>query len=577
MATLRRLVWSALYAAYAITPTVADAKGSYLWDPPMNNEANVYPRVIELKHAGSENGKLLATWEHWYTKGPDTSDPDGTPGSFIIRESNDGGNSWSTLTSVNDTQTGPGHPCARFWQPFFFEFPKNLGNYPEGTLLLVGNLVPFNKTFTEFFTWRSGDHGRTWESVGSWQHGGTTTAGIWEPFLYLDSQDRLVAAFSDEREAASHSQMLVHVISEDGGESWGEVVRDVASEAQSDRPGMVTVTRMDNSEYIMSYEICNRPGCPVHVKRSQDGVTWNPTDMGTPIATTDGVYAGSAPYLVWDGSVKQLVLAPHSSWDAITDLKGPRNDRTVFINKNYGTGEWFWATSPWYVNNASKACNSNYSPHLLPRSEGVIRYTAPASEGTTGQCSERTGQAPIGVLPYRSNFSANGEAGWINFNGEWSISGSEYSVAPVGDVEARALTGASAWTDYEISADVMIAGSSGVVGLAARVTAPMYGANAFKGYMAAINSFTGNLTVSRVAHNMAVLKSQAHPGGIQGNKWYHLSLQVQRFQLTATLTSDQGSSKTTYKIIDNSWPQGVTGLLARNGGGSFKNVEIVSI
>lgn len=59
---------------------------------------------------------------------------------------------WSTLTTVYDTQTGPGHPCAKFWQSFLFEFPQKIGDYPEGTLLLVNNLVANDNSFTQFFT-----------------------------------------------------------------------------------------------------------------------------------------------------------------------------------------------------------------------------------------------------------------------------------------------------------------------------------------------------------------------------------------------------------------------------------------
>ncbi|KAH8812604.1 Sialidase, partial [Xylogone sp. PMI_703] len=419
MVKLVNLAYSVICWIGVISPVFADSWGSYLWDPPVDNEANVYARVIELKHAGSMNGKLLATWEHWYTLDSTSMLPNGTEGNFIIRESDDAGNSWNTLTTVRDTQTGPGHPCARFWQPFFFEFPRRLGKYPEGTLLLVGNLVPTNKTFTEFFTWRSMDHGRTWDPVGAWQHGGTTGVGIWEPFLYLDNRGRLVAIFSDERDTENHSQMLVHVVSEDGGDSWGEVVRDVASTAQTDRPGMATVALMDNGDYIMSYEICGRPNCPVHVKTSKDGVTWNAGDVGSSVITDGGIYPGSSPYTIWDPSTKQVVLASHAIWSISTDTQAPEFHRAVFINKNHGKGAWFWSPSPWYVYNGSGLCNSNYSPNLLPLSKGIIRYTAPASEGTSGLCSERTGEAPIGMLPYYANFSANGQSGWINFGGNW--------------------------------------------------------------------------------------------------------------------------------------------------------------
>ena len=145
----------------------------------MDNEANVYARVIELQHAGDQNGKLLATWEHWYNVNSTSGVSNGTAGSFIIRQSDDDGKTWSTLTEVTDPQTGDGHPAAHFWQPFFFEFPHQIGQYPEGTILLVGNLHPADGTYTQFYSWRSTDHGATWTPVGEWQKGAGSPHGIW--------------------------------------------------------------------------------------------------------------------------------------------------------------------------------------------------------------------------------------------------------------------------------------------------------------------------------------------------------------------------------------------------------------
>lgn len=193
MVTFKSLAVGALSLASTFFSSVsADSTGAYLWDPPVDNEANVYARVIELKNAGAQNGRLQATWEHWYTTGPDSAVGNGTAGSFIIRSSDDDGGSWSTLTTVQDTISGGGHPYALFWQPFFFEYPVALGKHPAGTLLLVGNLVPQNKTTTNFYTWRSTDHGATWTMISDtpWQTGGPPGSGIWEPFLYLNAAGR---------------------------------------------------------------------------------------------------------------------------------------------------------------------------------------------------------------------------------------------------------------------------------------------------------------------------------------------------------------------------------------------------
>lgn len=572
---------------FIIPSVIADSEGSYLWDPPVNNEGNSYSRVIQLQHAGDANGRLLATWEHWYTLGPNSETTNGSASNYIIRESKDLGATWTTLSTVYDPQTGPGHPSHLFYQPFLFEFPQQLGKYPEGTLLLVGNL--HNSTSTEFFSWRSSDHGQTWDPVGGWQYGGTTNAsGIWEPFLFLDNQARLVAVFSDEHDGLNHSQMLVHVVSEDGGDTWGPVVRDVVASEQKWRPGMAAVAKMDNGEYIMSYEWCDDPfqsdPCPIHVKTSQDGVTWNSDDEGTIISTPDGIQPFASPYIVWDSSAKQLVL---SSWTVRyfvnettpTNSKpiAPESKRIVFVNTDHGKGDWSWAPSPWNATNSSNICRSNYSPNLLVLSDGTIRYTAKSALNSEGLCSERTGAAPIGILPYKANFSANGQAGWIDFGGDWSISDDQYGFAPITDPAAIAVTGSSGWTDYEISADVIITSTSGVVGLSTRVSASSTAPNSLNRYTVAIDSNSGKLTIYRVANTTTVLHSEAHSGGIQANKLYHLSFAVQSTNLTVTLTGDQGGSSTTFTSIDDSLKQGMAGLFGSYGSGGFKNVQITSL
>jgi hypothetical protein len=123
------LVASVLPGARAL----ADGPGNLLYTPTSATEANAYARVIELRHAGADNGMLLATFEHWYTNGQ--------PSDHIIRASKDGGATWSTLATVPDSLTGPGHPVSQMWQPFLFEFPTQLGAYPAGTIMLLGNTV----------------------------------------------------------------------------------------------------------------------------------------------------------------------------------------------------------------------------------------------------------------------------------------------------------------------------------------------------------------------------------------------------------------------------------------------------
>lgn len=77
MVQLWRLAGQILCVITVILPVIADSDGSYLWNPPYSNEANSYSRVIELQHAGDRNGRLVATWEHWYTQSKNSGEPNG--------------------------------------------------------------------------------------------------------------------------------------------------------------------------------------------------------------------------------------------------------------------------------------------------------------------------------------------------------------------------------------------------------------------------------------------------------------------------------------------------------------------
>ncbi|KAL2856476.1 Sialidase [Aspergillus pseudoustus] len=570
-------------SSFLIPPAAADADGTIVWTPDVANTGGGYVRVIQLQHAGDANGKLLATWEHWYTK-VDDKPTNGTASSYIIQESTDSGATWDTLATITDPQTDPDHPApSYFYQPFFFEFPQQLGKYPAGTLLLIGNLS--NGNVTDFFSWRSTNHGKTWESLGKWESGQLYTPGrIWEPFLYLDSAGKLVAMYSSQQDWHQHMQKLVQVISEDGGDTWGNATEVAVGEAQNDRPGMATVARMDNGEFLLSFEWCdeNRPHdpCPVHVKTSPDGSTWDSTDPGTVLVTPDGVQATGSPYTIWDSAGKQLILSSKAHrWNSDLGLYTPLNQRIVLVNTDHGNGDWVWATSPWTVPNSTDICGANYSPDLLALPDGTTLYTTEASIDATNSkshCEPRTGAARIAPLPFTSNFSSTGQAGWIDFGGDWSISGDTYEFSAT-DSATIALTGSSGWTDYEVSANVTITSDSGVVGLVARASAFRSAPNSFTRYTAAIDSNRGNVALYRVTGEGArLLHSQAHDGGIHVNTFYHLSLAVQSTNITVTLSED-GRSTTTFSSTDGGLKSGAPGLYGSYGRGGFQDVQISSL
>jgi hypothetical protein len=554
-------------------PAAADSPGDRMYTPTSANESNAYARVIRLQHAGEMDGRLLATFEHWYD--------DGAPAEFIIRASDDG-RTWSTLATVPDAQTGPGHPVSRMWQPFLFEFPRQLGRYPAGTLLLVGNTVPADASFTEFFAWRSTDRGATWQPVGVMQRGGTFGRGIWEPFLTLDARGRLLMYFADERDSPRHSQMIVHTVSTDGGDTWGPVVRDVASAVPGDRPGMPTVAQTGSSgKYVLAYEVCGRPHCEVRLKESADGSRWSrPEDLGVRPVTSDGRYLGHSPYVAWlptGPRSGQLVLAGQHVYSTVGDGLVGEDYRAVFLSDGSADGPWSWAPAPWKVSNASPRCNANYSPHLMPEgAPGQLRLTAPTSLDSSGPCGEATGTASIGMLPFNSDFAGNGEAGWNTYGGCWSVEGDVYVESCGGGIGAKALTGSTGWRDYTVSADVRITSASGNAGVLARVTDPAVGADSHHGYHAFFDVGSQQLVIARQEYAYVPLVSTPIAGGARVGEWYRLTFGVDGSTLSASLVAADGGEVTSVSVVDpyTSFPHGLVGLRHHGGTASYRNINV---
>ncbi|HEX4207594.1 MAG TPA: sialidase family protein [Ktedonobacteraceae bacterium] len=555
----------------------ANSNGQLLYTPTSANESNAYARTIELHHAGSNNGRLLATFEHWTN--------DGSPAAYIIRASDNNGGSWHTLTTVPDQLTGTGHPASHMWQPFLFEFPKELGSYPAGTIMLAGNTVPADGSYTEFQMWRSFDYGKTWKAAGVLQKGGPGGKGIWEPFLSLDSEGQLVMEFSDERDSPAHSQMLSQMVSNDGGKTWGSVTHIVASAVAADRPGMTTVARIGNyASYVMSYEVCGRANCAVHLKFSRDGKNWgNPTDLGSRVETNDGYYLGHSPFITWvpNGSPQgELILAAQRVYDVVDNQPAAGDYQSVFVNTHGGTGSWSWSPAPWQVSTTSSSCNANYSPDLLPVGPGgMVRYTAPTSVPGQTACGEATAVSDIGVLPYHSTFSTTGQAGWIMYGGSWSVNGNTLQETSGGNGGNKAVTGSTAWRNYQMDALVNGTSAGSVPGVAVRVSQPASGADSYRGYLVFYDTHVGTFTIAREDYAYEPLASATVPGGIHSNAWYRITVRVTGNQLQATLApkGSKPAASLSFKDPYNSFPTGMVALRDFAGTASWQNITVSAL
>ncbi|MET7655765.1 RICIN domain-containing protein [Streptomyces sp. NPDC005486] len=297
-----------------------------MYTPPSNapSPGSFYPRAMRLQHNGSANGTLLATFEQ-YTSG--------TP-VFPIYRSTDNGNAWTKISEVADTQNGWGMR----WEPELFELPTAVGDFPAGTLLAAGASVPADRSAIKIDVYASTDRGQTWTFVSNIATGGAAfdTNGntpVWEPF-FLVSGGKLIVYYSDQRDAA-HGQKVVHQVSTDL-RTWGPVVDDVAMPTYSQRPGMPTVAKLPNGNYVMTYEYGGSPAgnFAVYYKISADPEAFDSV-TGIPLRSTDGVVPTSTPYITWlptGGPNGTLVVSAYSTGDLFLNTAGGAADTWTRIN-----------------------------------------------------------------------------------------------------------------------------------------------------------------------------------------------------------------------------------------------------
>ena len=257
----------------------------------------MYPRCICLAHNGEKNGTLLATFE-CYSHGTSV---------FPIYESNDDGESWHRLSEIRDEEKGFG---CRF-QPHLLELPVTCGTVEEGTILCAGNIIPSDFSSSCLHLYQSTDCGKTWSFLSEIVSGGHAVVDprepdanrpVWEPFLTVTPDGKLICFYSDERRAAGsgYNQLLAHKVSPDGGRTWGEEKIDVAFPGGRLRPGMPVVAALPQGRFIMVYEMVNQDKIPVYFRISDSIEEWGDRDfIGNPVCAADGSYLTGTPYVSW--------------------------------------------------------------------------------------------------------------------------------------------------------------------------------------------------------------------------------------------------------------------------------------
>ena len=336
-----------------------------------NSSGVLYPRVIELHHAGEKNGMLLATFDHSTVQEPPV---------VPIMCSLDGGVTWEKYSQIEDTQNGFG---IRF-QPDIFELPLQCGDLPAGTIVMAGNSVPLDFTSTELSFYVSRDHGKTWEFRSSVAKGGppieqnfNALGPVWEPNIYLNKYGDLTIAYTDERPHTDprFNQTLCLTTSKDGGMTWSDVKYTVTIPDRAMRPGMPIVARMGNGKFIMVYEIVGKPCCDIYYKLSDDGVDWgDPLWEGKRVETPDGLFLGSMPYVIWvpQGGKNGTVIVTAKREGEHIGMRDPG-----YYHVNYENGEGDWKRIPMLITYNTDTLQAGWSMGMARIQEDHLIQLAP--------------------------------------------------------------------------------------------------------------------------------------------------------------------------------------------------------
>lgn len=339
-----------------------------------------YATAVRLSHqpAKADNGRLLLAFE--------PSDPGQVP----LFESRDNGEHWHKTGEVGyGAQGDPAHWSLR-WQPHLSEIARTSGDLPAGTLLLAANAIERNAqgqlSGQDLQLYASRDGGRRWEyrsSIiqGRGQPSDRLNQGVWEPYIVILDDGRMVAFYSSEQhKQQGFNQLLAHKVSPDGGRTWSAETYDVALPGGVERPGMAIVERVPGRGYAMVFENIDNTDGPrngqVHLKFSRDGLDWGPADdRGIAIQTASGAWPSACPTIRWlpgptaDGV---LIVAAQRAGGG-----GDTAGRTFYRNDTGGRGPWWETVAP--VQKQAGNIHAGWTQALLPNGDGTLLHITSSS------------------------------------------------------------------------------------------------------------------------------------------------------------------------------------------------------
>jgi hypothetical protein len=329
----------------------------------LSDKTAYYPRLINLEHSEDNNGRLIVSFDN------------GNKGAFY--ESKDSGATWSFISSVTDS-TPPRNCCSGLYEVPIQERYVKAGNLFWATSVGTDNV---QRTGCSIRIYKSTDHARSWNFFSTAVTGKT---GLWEPSFSIDGKGRLIMFFSSEEyKSEGYNQVIAHRVSTDGGLTWSKDVIDVGVNDNQLRPGMPTIVKLQDSTYIMCYEVCGM-NCDTYIRFSKNGFDWgNAADLGTRVESREGNHFSHAPTISRSDDGRLLIIGQVLNKNS-DNMIAENNGKVFMINANNGRGLWTEMFAP--VASQSNGTNpcENYSSQLLPSADGkkVLEFSLKRINGS---------------------------------------------------------------------------------------------------------------------------------------------------------------------------------------------------
>ncbi len=177
-------------------------------------------------------------------------------------------------------------------------------------------------------------------------------------------------------------------------------------------------------------------------------------------------------------------------------------------------------------------------------------------------------------LPYHDSFASNSASEWMPLGGSWEISnGAIYNRSD--ERGAKLISGSTAWTDYQLDADLKLIGHEGDVGVIVRIMDEERGVDSYRGYYIGLRSADSALVIGRADHGWMEGQPVPMQGGVQIGVWYRLHIVVYGCHIGAEAVNIETKQTSWAAMSDQPcFRRGKIGLRSMATGGSWRNVSV---